>query len=64
MFITEKLGEKGELTMGSAIKNYERKTFVLSSETVSKLKKLAEKENRKLNWIVNEILKEYCKKLS
>jgi hypothetical protein len=48
--------------MQEKTKNYERKTFVIGIETIEKLKKIAQEKNRKLNWVVNEILKEYCAK--
>lgn len=41
-------------------KSYERKTFVIGIETLEKLKKIAVLKNRKLNWIVNDILKKHC----
>lgn len=42
------------------MKSYTHRSFVLDKELLNKLKMIAEKENRTVNWIVSKILSEYC----
>lgn len=43
-------------------KNYVRKTFVINRGVVAKLQEVADSQDRKLNWLVGKILKEWCEK--
>lgn len=45
-------------------KNYIRKTFVVDKDTISKLQKIANENDRSLNWIVKNALSEYADKNS
>lgn len=43
-------------------KDYVRKTFVINKGIVAKLQEVADSQDRKLNWLVGKILKEWCEK--
>lgn len=43
-------------------KTYVRKTFVINRCVVAKLQEVADSQDRKLNWLVGKILKEWCDK--
>ena len=45
-------------------KKYIRKTFVVDKDTISKLQKIANENDRSLNWIVKNALSEYADKNS
>ena len=42
-------------------KNYIRKTFVVDKQVIEKLQMIADKEKRSLNWVVKNILLDFCK---
>lgn len=45
-------------------KTYVRKTFVLDNGVVAKLQEVADSQDRKLNWLVGKILKEWWERIS
>ena len=42
------------------MKDYKHRSFVVPNGVLDKLQKIADKQERSLNWLVVRILKEYC----
>lgn len=44
-------------------KKYISRSFVIDSDVLIKLNKMAVEQDRSLNWLVRQILKEYCARM-